>query len=117
VRKMLILLAGASLLIASACSGDDDDDAATNGGYNDDVEQAFMSQCVPAAAGAPDPQGMCQCAFDGIKENVPFEEFKDFDEAVREDPNAPAPAGIEEATTACANEAIAGGTPTTTVAP
>jgi hypothetical protein len=112
VRKILILLAGASLILGSACSGDDDDDAGggggggSNNGYSADIEEAFMSQCVPGAAGAPDPQGMCQCAYDKITETVPFSDFEEFDQAVREDPSTPLPPEIEQATTECATQQI-----------
>jgi hypothetical protein len=107
VRRMLIALVGASLLFAGACGGDDDDGGLSSAdGYNDELEQSFMSQCAPAAAGAPDPDGMCQCAYDKIVETIPFEEFQAYDEALREDPAAAAPAGLEEAITGCAAEAV-----------
>jgi hypothetical protein len=124
---MLILLASASLLFGVACSGDDDDDTATGGsdttaadgsdsteapdlgdagGYNDAIEGNFMSQCVPAAAGVADAEGMCQCTWDAIVETVPFDEFVAYDEALRNgDTSATPPAGLMEATTQCAAEA------------
>jgi hypothetical protein len=104
---MLIALVGASLLFAGACGGDDDDgDLGSADGYNAELEASFMSQCAPAAAGAPDPDGMCQCAYDKIVETIPFEEFQAYDEALREDPNAPAPEGLQESITECATEAV-----------
>jgi hypothetical protein len=124
---MLIALVGASLLFAGACSGDDDDSASTGDqgnslgsgdegdggadlgsadGYTDEIEQSFLSQCVPAAAGAPDPDGMCQCAWDKITETVSFEDFKAYDEELRENPAAEPPAGLMEATTSCATEQV-----------
>jgi hypothetical protein len=118
VRRMLIALVGASLLFAGACGGDDDDSASTGDGgsdsgdlgsadgYTDEIEQSFISQCVPAAAGAPDPDGMCQCAWDKITQTVSFEDFKAYDEELRDNPAAEPPPGLMEATTSCATDQV-----------
>ena len=108
MRRTLIALVGASLLFAGACSGDDDDSAGAVSGddYSPELEASFLETCVPAAAGAPDPEGMCQCAYDKIVDTVPFADFKAYDEALREDPSATPPAGLVDATTECATAAV-----------
>lgn len=108
MRRMLIALVGASLLFAGACGGDDDDDAGavTGDDYSPELEASFLETCVPAAAGAADPEGMCQCAYDKIVETVPFDEFKAYDEALREDPSATPPDGLVDATTECATAQV-----------
>jgi hypothetical protein len=108
VRRKIIALVGASLLFASACSGDDDDSAGAVSGddYGPELEASFLETCVPAAAGAPDPEGMCQCAYDKIVDTVPFAEFKAYDEALREDSTATPPDGLNAAVTECATAAV-----------
>jgi hypothetical protein len=101
---MLILLAGACLFLTAACG--DDDPVASADSY-DDLEGDFMDQCAPAAQGAPDPDGMCQCAFDAIRDTVPLDELQAYNAALLEDgPSATPPAGFTEAITNCATTGI-----------
>jgi len=94
VRRKLIALAGATLFLAGACGGDDEPSS-----YNDDVKDDFMSQCV---AGAGDEaRDVCQCTYDALVDNMPFEEFKEYDEKLRDDPSTPLPAEVTDAMTAC----------------
>ena len=103
MRKILILLAGASLFLGAACS---DDDPVSSADSYDDFEGDFTSQCATAAAGAPDAEGLCQCAFDNIKENVPLDELKAFNEELEDTPAAEPPAGITDAITECAGAQV-----------
>lgn len=105
MRKMLILLAGASLFFTAACGGDDDDAVASADSY-DDFEDEFMDQCAPAAEGAADPEGMCQCAFDAIRDTVPLEDLQAYNAELQENENATAPDGFTDAITNCASESV-----------
>jgi len=105
VRSKLIALAGATLLLASACGGGDDEE-----GYTDEMRSDFVSQCT---AGVGDEAGdMCTCTYDALVETMPFEEFKAYDEAIRDDPSIALPADVTEAMTDCATASI--DLPTTT---
>ncbi|HEY8545270.1 MAG TPA: hypothetical protein VIL36_09490 [Acidimicrobiales bacterium] len=99
MRSKLIALAGATLFLAAACGGDDEPS-----GYNDEVRNNFMSECT---AGAGDSaRDMCECTYDAITANLDFEEFKAYDEALREDPSAEIPVELENAMTECATASL-----------
>lgn len=107
MRRMLIALAGATLLLASACGGNDDE------GYTDEMRSTFLSQCT---AGAGDSAAdMCGCTYDALVETMPFEDFKAYDDAVRDDPSTALPAEVTDAMTDCATASL--DLPTTTLAP
>jgi hypothetical protein len=104
VRRKLIGLAGATLFLAGACGGDDEPS-----GYTDEMRRDFISQCTASAGdGALDT---CGCTYDALTENLSFEEFREFDEAAREDPSAELPAEVTDAMTECAENPT--GAPTT----
>ena len=98
--RLAACVVAAVALAAAGCGGDES--------YNDDVEESFTTECVKAASegeGAlteAEADRYCQCTYDDIEANVPFEEFADYDDAVREDENAPVPPKIEAAAERCA---------------
>jgi hypothetical protein len=53
-------------------------------GYTPEVEEEFVSSCQEAAGDTGLSESQCQCAFDEIKANVPFERFVEIDEQLRE---------------------------------
>jgi len=55
-------------------------------GYTPEVEEEFVSSCQAAAGDTGLSESQCQCAFDEIEANVPFERFVEIDEQLREDP-------------------------------
>lgn len=64
----------------------------------DDVTQAnYLAACEAAGRSASD----CQCYYDGIVENVAFEDFKDFEDQVKDDPTA-VPGAYEDIVDDCA---------------
>jgi hypothetical protein len=65
---------------AAADSGDESA-AADASGYTEAVESAFVQSCT---AGSGEPA--CQCAWDTIVEQIPFDEFAAMDQALRDDP-------------------------------
>jgi hypothetical protein len=91
VRKMLIVLAGASLALGSACS--DDEPSA----YGEETESAWNETCETGGL----DEATCGCIYTAITETVPFDEFKQLDEDLQEDPSTPLPAELEAAMTTC----------------
>jgi len=105
VRRKLIALAGATLFLASACGGDDEPSS-----YTDEMRSDFMSECTAGAGdGAED---VCGCTYDALVDTMPFDEFREYDEAIRDDPSTPLPAVVTDAMTECATGPI--DLPTTT---
>ena len=78
-------------------------------GYSEDVKERFTAECVPAAlesgAGAlSDAQARqyCNCTYDYLEANIPYEEFAEFDEKSREDPETPLPPKFDAVAERCA---------------
>lgn len=99
MRRKLIALAGATLFLAAACGGDDEPT-----GYTDEMRDDFMSQCT--AGVGDDARDMCECTYTALTENMPFEEFREYDEALRDDPSAPIPDDVTNAMTECATSSL-----------
>jgi hypothetical protein len=100
-RRLAALLFAALALAVAGCGGEDD--------YSEDVEETFTEECVKAAIesgqGAlteAQADEYCQCTYDDIEANVPFEEFAEYDERAQEDENAPVPPKIAAAVERCA---------------
>lgn len=105
MRSKLIALAGATLFLAGAC-GDDG-----SSGYSDETRNEFVSQCT---AGAGDSaRDMCECSYEAITDNMSFEEFERYDEALSDDPSAEIPAEVTDAMTECATASLDLPTPST----
>jgi hypothetical protein len=80
------------VILAAATSGGGDEsgngssdetsgDGTTPSGYTDEVEAEFVGAC--SASGG---EATCQCAWDAIVEQIPFEDFAAMDQQIREDP-------------------------------
>ena len=68
-----------------------------------------MTECVKAAVAQGQGQlteakarDYCQCTYDDIEANVPFDQFAAFDEAATKDDDATPPPGIAAAAQRCA---------------
>lgn len=68
------LVAGTVALSLCACGGDDGPD-----GYNADLRARFVVDCVAQGT----PQDQCECLYDGLEEEIPFERYEQLDEAIR----------------------------------
>ena len=58
------------------------------------IEHNFVNSCKESNSGAPgidDPAAYCECAYLTLKTQVPFEQFKSWDDALRSDPENPPP--------------------------
>ena len=96
IHSLLIVL----VLVATACAGSgepDDYDTQTidvDGREVSLIEHNFVNSCVEANSGAPDigdPAEFCECAYLTIKNEVSFEQFRDWDDAIRDDVENPPP--------------------------
>ncbi len=75
----------AVVLVVSACtpSGQPDD-------YDTTTQENFIEACeANGAEQATDVAAVCQCSYDAIVDQIPFEDFESFDEELRDDINAP----------------------------
>ena len=100
-RRLAACLFVALALAVAGCGGEDD--------YSDNVEENFTEECVKSAVESGDgalteaqADEYCQCTYDDIEANVPFEEFAEYDDRAREDENAPVPPKIAAAAERCA---------------
>jgi hypothetical protein len=99
--RRLAAVSLAALAFAAGCGDDDgngdgggngngDDNGAEQNGGGEDYPQAaidnFLESCT-AQPGASDSE--CECAIDEIQAEIPFEEFKEVDEALRENRDPP----------------------------
>ena len=87
-RRRVLLLAScaAAALLLSACF---DEGHPTS--YDDTVEDNFLSGCEVAAAAdpaiSPVSQRYCTCAWNRLIVEISFDDFKNLDDDVRDDPN------------------------------
>jgi molecular chaperone DnaK len=80
---LIVILAAASSDGGSGggSSGEGDTDGTAPSGYTEAVEAEFVGECTPSGG-----EAMCQCAWDAIVEQIPFEDFAEMDRQIREDP-------------------------------
>jgi hypothetical protein len=95
------------VIMVVTMSGDDGGTSADEGGAGGDdsgytaaVEQEFIDACVAGAGGGATEQ--CQCTYDELKANVPFERFAELDrELAAAEPGADLPQELLDAVAAC----------------
>src|SRR5690242_4678115 len=90
-RAVLIGLVAAGLDLVR-CSKDEPSD------YNADVEKNFLETCREDYDGPPE---VCQCAYDGFEESIPYDRFKRVDDRLREDPTSNIPDDFASVFTDC----------------
>ena len=85
-RLALLGACAAVVLLLAACF---DEGAPTS--FDDTVESNFLSGCEVAAqddpAIRPVAQRYCVCAYERVRAEIGFEEFKSLDDEVRDDPD------------------------------
>lgn len=79
-----------------------DDDEAPPTAYDDRIEDDFMATCTTdaEALGFTRAQDFCRCAYDGIREAIPFDRFLEIDAALAADPSA-VPDDVDRIRTSC----------------
>ena len=90
------------MLAAAACGGGGDEE------YSPEVEREFTESCVDSAVesgdgalGETEATAYCSCTYREIETNIPFEQFAEYDEQAREDPDTPPPPEFREAAEKC----------------
>ncbi len=99
---------GAVVLILAAC-GDDVPD-----GYSAATEAVFLETC--AAGLGTGEVAVCECTYDTLVAETPFEEYLALDREVRDDPTTVPPA-LQAIAVTCAAEALSPPAPTRTTTP
>ncbi len=105
------ILAGAvvgAVAILAAC-GDEVPD-----GYSAATEAVFLETC--AAGLGVGELAVCECTYDTLVAETPFEEYLALDREVRDDPTTVPPA-LQAIAVTCAAEAVSPPDPTTTTPP
>ena len=106
-RRIVSLLV--VLVLAAGC-GDDGGE-----GYSDETEAQFMASCV--ASVQEGEESLCECIYDGMANDVPFDEFKKLDRRLSDDPDAELPEDVNALVMECATEKQQASTTTVTAAP
>jgi hypothetical protein len=103
-----VVAAVAVIVILVVSLGGDDDPSETGsgdgggeaGGYTAEVEQEFIAACVGEAGEAG--RASCQCTYDELEANVPFERFAELNaEVVSLDEGDELPQELLDAVSAC----------------
>ena len=85
-RRLLVAGCAAVALLAAACF---DEGHPTS--FDDTVEANFLSGCEVAAEAdpgiSPVAQRYCVCAYERVRAEISFDDFKGLDDAVRDDPS------------------------------
>ncbi|MGH9210183.1 MAG: hypothetical protein ACRD2C_05810 [Acidimicrobiales bacterium] len=123
MRRRILVLAIAVALIGGAC-GDDDGGILGNAGegqgdapalpggaggagsagegggsgYTDATRANFITTCAtyPGASNS-----LCECAWNGVVQSVPYEQYQEFESAIAQDPSTPLPGFVMDAVSAC----------------
>ncbi|MCA1707916.1 MAG: hypothetical protein LC808_33435 [Actinobacteria bacterium] len=107
VRRWAAGVAG----LAVALGGCSDDDTTT---YNAETEAQFMSTCVASVGQGERP--LCECIYENIAREIPFDEFEELDRRLKDDPDAELPERVDALVVDCATttDSDTGGRATTT---
>lgn len=99
MRRVLPLLFVVALFGAGCTDGGEPDDYDTqtievDGETVSLVEYNFVNSCEESnegARGIDDVSAYCECAYLTVKTQTPFEQFRSWDDAMRDDPENPPP--------------------------
>jgi hypothetical protein len=69
-----------------------------SGAYPDSVRNDFVDACVNRPGGT---ESKCQCIYDRLAADVPYDDFEAFDQLARENPDIEQPPWLVEAIDAC----------------
>jgi hypothetical protein len=99
-----------AVMFLAGCGGDGDGDD-----YSDDIRAAFLEPCI---AGLGEGEAaVCECAYDRIADEIPFDRFEEVDRALQDDPDAELPDEMADIVAACAADPTGGGDEETTTTP
>ena len=92
------------LALGAGCGGDDSEQS-----YSSDTRASFLEPCV--AGLGEEGRDICECSYDLIVEDIPFDEFEDIDRDLQNDPDAELPDAISDIVAACAADPSAADEP------
>jgi hypothetical protein len=112
--RLVLLVLGALVLAGLVVGGIlflRDDDPAPPTEYDARIEDDFMATCTTDAEslGFSRAGDYCRCAYDRIREDIPFDRFLEIDAALAEDPSA-VPDDVDRPRTSCYLQVEAAGT-------
>ena len=115
--RLVLLIVGALVLaglVVGAILFLRDEEPAPPTAYDARIEDDFMATCTTDAEslGFSRAGNFCQCAYDGIREEIPFRRFLEIDAALAADPSA-VPDEVDRIRTTCYLEVEAAGATTT----
>ncbi len=110
--RLLVAIAAAVVLAAGVVGGIlylREEDPPTD--YDARIEDDFMATCTAdaEAAGFAQSGDYCRCAFDRVREQIPYDRFLEIDAALAVDPAA-VPGPLDRIRTACYFEVEVGAT-------
>ena len=105
MARLLLGLAGVVVLAGLVVGGIlflRDSDEAPPTDYDAAIEDDFMATCTADAdsLGFTRSGDFCQCAYDGIRESIPFDRFLEIDQALQAD-SAAVPDQVDRIRTSC----------------
>ena len=101
----------AVLLGLGGCGRGDGDDQT----YSSDTRASFLEPCI--AGLGEDGREICECSYDLIVDEIPFEDFQELDRELQGDPDAELPDAIADIVAACAADPSAAEEEETTTTP
>jgi hypothetical protein len=78
-RRRSLALTAAAVALFAACSGAPSD-------YGKASEEVFMRSCT-AGGGGGNLDDVCRCSYDRIAAEIPYEDFKRYDQQLQKDEN------------------------------
>lgn len=82
MRRAVVPVMVAAALVISGCGKDEPTD------YNDATESTFLKTCREDYGGS---DSVCECAYQGFVENIPYGRFKRVDDRLAQDPSMELP--------------------------
>jgi hypothetical protein len=94
MRRGTVLLVAAIALVVGCGTGGGSD------GYSADTRASFLEPCV-SGLGDGDRE-VCECSYERITEEIPFDTFAEIDRDLQDDPDAELPDEVADIVVACA---------------